>query len=73
MFHGTAAGFAEQTARPRISLAEAATRRSKRRLSRDSQRSLTRCSKRARAQIAKGGGPIFSLRRSPAHYEGMGT
>jgi hypothetical protein len=39
----------------------------------DSQRSLTRCSKRARARIAKGGGPIFSLRRSPAHYEGMGT
>jgi hypothetical protein len=34
MFHGMAAGFAEQTAQPRISHAEAATRRSQRRLSR---------------------------------------
>jgi hypothetical protein len=57
MFQGTPAGFAEQTTPPRISHAEATTRRSKGCLSR----------------MAKGGGLIFSLRRIQAHYEGMGT
>jgi hypothetical protein len=57
MFQGTPAGFAEQTTPPRISHAEATTRRSKGCLSR----------------MAKGGGLIFSLRRLQAHYEGMGT
>jgi hypothetical protein len=52
-------GFAEQTAQPRISHAEAATRRSKRRLSQIAKGLWTRCSKRAHARIAKGGSPFF--------------
>jgi hypothetical protein len=59
-FHRVPARSAEQTARSRICHAEAATRRSKRRLSQIAKGLLTRCSKRAHARIAKGGSLIFS-------------
>jgi len=57
----------EQTSGRRIFSREAVTRRSTRRLSRIAKGRETRCSKRARARIAKGGG-LIALYLS---FEGM--